>query len=100
MPVFAETVLRIPGESTSGAYVDYMKTVYARAGFPETTQLPLTSFDNEYVLHGLGAESWTQSEDGLTWTFRLREGLTFSDGHPLTAEDYVFALQRRRDKRL
>ena len=35
-----------------------------------------------------------QSEDGRTWTFQLREGLKFSDGHPLTAEDYVFALQR------
>ncbi|MEX2275010.1 MAG: ABC transporter substrate-binding protein [Actinomycetota bacterium] len=34
------------------------------------------------------AESWTQSEDGLTWTFTLREGLTWSDGEPLTAHDF------------
>jgi peptide/nickel transport system substrate-binding protein/oligopeptide transport system substrate-binding protein len=74
--------------------MDYMKTVYARAGFPEMIQLPLTSFDDEYALHPMAAESWTQSEDGLTWTFTLREGLTFSDGEPLTAEDFVFALQR------
>lgn len=86
--------LRAPGDSTSGTYFDYMKTVYARAGYPEMTQLPLTNFDNNYELHGLGAESWSQSEDGLTWTFTLREGLTFSDGHPLTADDYVFAMQR------
>ena len=39
------------------------------------------------------AESWEQSEDGLTWTFHLRDGLKWSDGEPLTAEDYVFALQ-------
>ena len=83
-----------PGDSTSGTYHDYMKTVYARAGYPENIQLPLTSFDAEFNLHGLGAESWMQSEDGRTWTFQLREGLKFSDGHPLTAEDYVFALQR------
>ena len=31
------------------------------------------------------AESWEQSADGLTWTFRLRPGVTFSDGTPLTA---------------
>jgi peptide/nickel transport system substrate-binding protein/oligopeptide transport system substrate-binding protein len=93
VPVAAQQV-SAPGESTSGAYMDYMKTVYARAGFPEMIQLPLTSFDNEYELHGMAAESWEQSEDGLTWTFRLRPGLTFSDGEPLTAEDYVFALQR------
>jgi peptide/nickel transport system substrate-binding protein/oligopeptide transport system substrate-binding protein len=87
-------VVSAPGDSTSGTHLDYMKTVYARAGFPEMLQLSLTTFDNEYQLHGMAAESWTQSEDGLTWTFVLREGLTFSDGHPLTAEDYVFALQR------
>ena len=72
-----------PGDSTSGTYHDYMKTVYARAGYPENIQLPLTSFDAEFNLHGLGAESWMQSEDGRTWTFQLREGLKFSDGHPL-----------------
>lgn len=93
-PALAQIAVSAPGESTSGAYMDYMKTVYARAGFPEMIQLPLTSFDDEYALHPMAAESWTQSEDGLTWTFTLREGLTFSDGEPLTAEDFVFALQR------
>ena len=32
------------------------------------------------------AESWEISEDGLTWTFNLREGVTFHDGEPLTAD--------------
>ena len=36
------------------------------------------------------AESWTASEDGLTYTFKLREELVFSDGSPLTADDVVF----------
>jgi oligopeptide transport system substrate-binding protein len=93
-PAMAEISVSAPGESTSGTHLDYMKTVYARAGFPEMLQLPLTSFDNNFELHGMAAESWTQSEDGLTWTFKLRPGLTFSDGEPLTAEDFVFALQR------
>jgi peptide/nickel transport system substrate-binding protein/oligopeptide transport system substrate-binding protein len=94
LPAAAQITVSAPGDSTSGTYFDYMKTVYARAGFPEMIQLPLTSFDNNFELHGMAAESWTQSEDGLTWTFTLREGLTFSDGEPLTAEDFVFALQR------
>jgi peptide/nickel transport system substrate-binding protein len=34
------------------------------------------------------AESWTTSEDGLTWTFVLRDGLTWSDGEPITAHDF------------
>jgi peptide/nickel transport system substrate-binding protein len=36
------------------------------------------------------AESWETSDDGLTWTFRLREGLTWSDGEPITAHDFVW----------
>lgn len=82
------------GDSTSGTYMDYMKTVYARAGNPEVIQLPLTSFDNNFELHAMAAESWTQSADGLTWTFKLRDGLVWSDGQPLVADDYVLALTR------
>ena len=36
------------------------------------------------------AESWTRSEDGLTWTFKLREGAVWQDGKPVTAQDVVF----------
>ena len=92
-PALAQTKLTVPGGSTTGTYMDYMKTVYARASGSELLQVPLTSFDNEYQLTALAAESWEQSEDGLTWTFHLRDGLKWSDGEPLTAEDYVFALQ-------
>lgn len=38
------------------------------------------------------AESMEISEDGLTYTFRLRENLSFHDGHPLTAEDILFTV--------
>lgn len=93
-PALAQTTIVAPGQSTTGTYMDYMKTVYARATFAELLQVPLTSFDKEFKLTALAAESWKQSEDGLTWTFTLRDGLVWSDGEPLTAEDYVFALQR------
>lgn len=43
------------------------------------------------------AESWTTSEDGLVWTFKMREGATWSDGTPVTANDFVFAWQRMAD---
>ncbi len=90
----AQSTVTAPGGTTSGTYMDYMKTVYDRAGAPELTSLPLTEFDSEYKLNPMGAASWTQSADGLTWTFKLQPGLVWSDGVPLTAGDYVFALQR------
>ncbi len=40
------------------------------------------------------AESWETSEDGLTWTFKLRKGLKWSDGSDLTAEDFVYSWKR------
>ena len=43
------------------------------------------------------AESWTISEDGLTYTFTLREGLKWSDGSDHTAQDYVYAMKRILD---
>jgi peptide/nickel transport system substrate-binding protein len=36
------------------------------------------------------AESWTNSPDGKTWTFKLRKNLRWSDGQPLTADDVIF----------
>lgn len=39
------------------------------------------------------AESWTVSPDGRTWVFRLREGVRWSDGQPLTVDDVVFTLE-------
>ena len=43
------------------------------------------------------AESWS-SEDGKTWTYKLREGLQWSDGTPLTAEDVAYTINRSRDE--
>lgn len=43
------------------------------------------------------ATSWTFSEDGLTITFKMRAGMTWSDGTPLTAEDFVYSFRRILD---
>ncbi len=40
------------------------------------------------------AASYTHSADGLTWTFTLRQDLTFSDGTPITSHDVVYSIDR------
>ena len=58
--------------------------------------LGLTTEDAESKPIAGAAESWETSEDGLTWTFHLRDH-TWSDGVPVTAEDFVFAWRRILD---
>ena len=53
----------------------------------------LTLDENGQLKEGQ-AESWETSEDGLTWTFHLRDGLKWSDGTDLTAKDFVYSGQR------
>ncbi len=43
------------------------------------------------------ATSWEQSDDGLTWTFDIRDDVVFSDGEPLTADDIAFTYNRVLD---
>jgi peptide/nickel transport system substrate-binding protein len=58
----------------------------------------LTAHDaSNNVVPGL-AEDWTWDDASLTYTFTLREGLTFHDGEPLTAEDVVFTIETILDE--
>jgi oligopeptide transport system substrate-binding protein len=57
----------------------------------------LISYSASGSLTGGAAESWEISEDGLTYTFKIRDAARWSNGDPLTAEDFVFSLRRLVD---
>ena len=57
----------------------------------------LTYYDDELNLVPWLAESWEQSEDGLTWTINLRQGVMFSNGREMTADDVKFTFDRLID---
>lgn len=78
---------RNPGNAWLTEAIDLMELVY--------DTLMYIDFAGNY--HPELAESWTVSDDGLTWTFKLRDGVMFSDGTPLTAEDVAFTLLAYRD---
>ena len=44
------------------------------------------------------AESWEGSDDGKTYTYKLRPDLKWSDGEPLTAEDIAYTINRSREE--
>lgn len=60
----------------------------------------LLSVDKDSQLAPGQAESWETSADGLTWTFHLRDGLKWSDGSALTANDFVYSWQRVCDPKV
>lgn len=55
---------------------------------------PLVAFGPDGQWKGVLAESWDVSEDGLTWTFHLRQGVKFHNGREMTADDVVFSFDR------
>lgn len=57
----------------------------------------LVRLEEDGSISPLLAESYEISDDGLTYTFTLREGVTFHNGDPLSAEDVVFSINNVKD---
>ena len=51
----------------------------------------------DLVLRPQLAESWSPNQDGTVWTFKLRQGVKFHDGRPMTAADVVATFDRLSD---
>jgi len=65
------------------------------------THEPLVRFDESGYGYEPGlAETIEHNDDYTVWTFTLREGLTWSDGTPITADDVVYSFQRPLDPAL
>ena len=69
--------------------------------FAHLTQARLVRIDRRtQELEPWLAESWSASADGLTWTLKLRQGMTFSDGVPFTSADVLFAFRAIYDEKV
>lgn len=60
----------------------------------------LVDIDSQSAIQPRLATDWEISEDGLTYTFTLAEGVTFHDGSELTADDVIWTFDRLRDSAL
>lgn len=69
-------------------------TAYASFQILENVYDTLVVPDPEGNFQPSLAESWETSDDGLTWTFNLREGVTFHDGSTFDSADVVYSLER------
>lgn len=62
-----------------------------------STMEGLTRVDKDGKVKPGMATSWESSEDGLTWTFKIREGATWSNGDSVTAKDFEYSWKRTLD---
>lgn len=68
----------------------YFSWVVTRYAVGET----LVRFDEKMNIEPWLAESWSLADDKLTWTFKIRDGIKFSNGNPLTGEAVKKSLER------
>lgn len=73
---------------------NYFGWVVMRYGLGEC----LAKFDEKMNVQPWLAESWQISDDHLTWTFKIRDGVKFSNGDPLTAEAVKASIERAFEK--
>jgi oligopeptide transport system substrate-binding protein len=93
----ADSVLRRPMLEISDI-LDPQKTASASSiAIDRDMFTGLLALDNHRRLVPGVAESWDISIDGKVWTFHLRPGVKWSDGEPLTAEDFVYSFRRLVD---
>lgn len=100
VPVCADdaNIVRV-GMSYDPNTLDYAEVNLDSANFiiDQTSEALIRDKGNSVFVPGL-AESWEKSDDGKTWTFHLRDGLTYSDGTTkITAEDFAYNLFRTID---
>jgi ABC-type transport system substrate-binding protein len=86
-------VVIFPSDVTTAKVLDFYEQVYQRPFCADLFSEPLIRLNRDFELIPGVAESWQGSEDGKTWTFGLRQGITWSDGNPLTAADWVATFQ-------
>lgn len=72
----------------------HITSAYSSFQILENVLDTLVTLDEEQNVVPSLAESWRVSADGLTWTFNLRDGVMFSNGRELTADDVVYTYER------
>ena len=76
-----------------GKHFDTMRNEYEGFAYEATIE-QLAKMGPEGEWHPAAADSWELSEDGRTWTFHLRQDAKWSDGVPVTADDWVYSFRR------
>ena len=89
-----ETVLRVSLATELQVLDPIVTTINATRNFTYLVYDMLVGLDSKGNYRPQMLQDWQVSDDRLTWVFHLRDGLAWSDGNPVTAEDCVASIKR------
>ena len=92
------TEVRIAYDTIPPTIDPHMSTAYSTMDFAAQIFEPLVTLNADYEPELVLADSIEVSDDGKTYTIKLREGITFHNGEPLTADDAVASMNRWKEK--
>lgn len=93
-PAHPETVLKVVLHSALRVLDPILTTAYITRNHGYMIYDTLFAIDENFQVKPQMVKEWTVSPDKLTYTFRLRDGLKWHDGSPVTAEDCVASIKR------
>ena len=93
-PAAAEKVLRVIPHADLKNIDPIWTTAYITRNHGYMVYDTLFAMDKDLKPQPQMVDTWSVSDDQLTWTFKLRDGLKWHDGAPVTAEDCVASIQR------
>ncbi|WP_082537023.1 MULTISPECIES: peptide ABC transporter substrate-binding protein [unclassified Aureimonas] len=94
LPAFAETVLRRGNAGEPQTFDQAHTSINIETFVLKDLYEGLTIYDATGTIVPGAAESWTVSDDGTVYTFKIRDAAKWSDGSDVTAEDFVFSYRR------
>ena len=93
-PAMAQTTLKLVAHSDLKVLDPIWTTAFITRNHGYMVYDTLFATDEKLQIRPQMVDKWTVSDDKLTWTFTLRDGLEWHDGKPVTAEDCVASIKR------
>ncbi len=89
-----QQILIVPSDPGTTRVLDFYENVYQRPNYAvDLFSDPLVRVDKNFKIVPGAALEWSAGQDGVTWTFKLDPQLVWSDGNPVTANDWVATFQ-------
>lgn len=97
-PAQAQTTLKVVMHSDLKVFDPIWTTAYITRNHGYMVYDTLFATDEKGEIKPQMVDSWQLSDDKLTWTFKLRDGLKFHDGAPVTSDDVIASVKRWASK--